>query len=612
MSLTRLAALLAAVAAATVLVFGVQAQESALRVDVVGVSEGAYPDAQAVVNIDGAGSDVGSLSAESFSVTVDGVPVDVTSAELASSDEMPLDVVLLIDVSGSMAGTPIASARDAAKAFVSGLAPDDRVAVMAFSDNVRLVQDFTTDRAAADAAIDGLDAVGGTWLYQATAEAAKLAGDSTATRRAVVLLSDGAHDGPTDVTRELAILTAVTEGVPFFTIAEGTEIDRDYLQHLADATNGRYLEAPVPSELGALYAEIGRLLRSQYVVTFDASSASRDGSVVGVTVSAGDATASDDAGFTPGPGFVPELTIAGITAGEQLTEPRTITVNGPPSLDSVTFYVDDEQVRTLDERPYTYTFEPSKHGEGAHALRVVATVGSAQVEQSIRFTATPPVSTGGELPLIPISAGAGAGVLIALTLFITLKRRKRGEDSAPGRIANWAKPVLPEAPEVEPEDRRIEPESIGEPLGILITRAGPLLGSEYHVGGSPVSIGSSYRCGVRIEDPDLAGEEARIWIRNGQLMFHRMTRLTTLVADGTVGGWKILDEGDTFEIGQHQFEFRLLPQESSAPADDVPNILRDRGDEAAADDSGISAEPRGRLFEMMPKNDLGTNPDQSA
>jgi hypothetical protein len=85
-----------------------------------------------------------------------------------------------------------------------------------------------------------------------------------------------------------------------------------------------------------------------------------------------------------------------------------------------------------------------------------------------------------------------------------------------------------------------------------------------------VSIGSGSRCGVRIDDPSLAGEEARTWVRNGQLMVHKMIRLTDVAIEMPTGGWLILEPGDTFSIGEHTFEFRLMPERAPAPGTDEP------------------------------------------
>jgi hypothetical protein len=163
-------------------------------------------------------------------------------------------------------------------------------------------------------------------------------------------------------------------------------------------------------------------------------------------------------------------------------------------------------------------------------------------------------------------------------------------------------------------------EQVGEALGVLISRSGTDTGSEYAVGGKPVSIGSGSACAVRIADASLATEEARIWIRKDHLMLHRLSRLTTIANEGA-GGWQMLEPGETFKIGEHLFEFRLLPEDAPQPEQsdttpsDVPNILRSRDDEPASpperEEPAPAAPPfapqpgmadaRPRLTDMMPR-----------
>ena len=122
-------------------------------------------------------------------------------------------------------------------------------------------------------------------------------------------------------------------------------------------------------------------------------------------------------------------------------------------------------------------------------------------------------------------------------------------------------------------------EVVEDPDGVLISRSGSDIGAEYVVGTRPVSIGSGELCAVRVPDRGLSSVEARIWVRTGRLMVHRLTSLNALANDGTVGGWQILEPGDILELGPHKFEFRLLPSPQPLEArDDVPNILRDPKD----------------------------------
>jgi hypothetical protein len=303
---------------------------------------------------------------------------------------------------------------------------------------------------------------------------------------------------------------------------------------------------------------------------------------------------------------------------------RSITADvGSRTNAKVKFYVDDTVVAEATQPPYSYDLDPAKLASGAHKLRAVVSDadGSHPAETSLSFQSALPATTsgggggGGSLPLLPIAAGVVGLVVLALAIVALMRVRSiRSQDAeSAARMLPWATSVPSiRTPEPVVEDAA-EPESIGEPMGLLISRAGPDLGSEYTVGGTPVSVGSGARCGVRIHDAEMAAEEARIWVRNGHLMVHRMTKLTTMVNEGASGGWVILEPGDTFEVGQHRFEFRLLPAEGRAtPGGDVPNIMRERPAPvtpapATPPPPAPRAQPQhpATFSELMPRNDLG-------
>lgn len=577
-------------------------QPPALRADIVSVTAGDYPAARAIVNIDDAsGTGVKGLTAANFAVSVGGNTAPILSADLASSQNVPLDVLFLMDVSGSMSGEPLKLTKSAAKGFVEALAPNDRVAVISFADTVKLVQDYTSDHAQANAAIDELAAFrGNTALYDATAAAAFKAGTSQSSRRAVILLSDGAQNGVKIVTtRDQAIAAVAGAGVPFFVVGEGKDIDRDYLTRLGSVSNGRYLEAPKLSDLNGLYAGIGQLLQSQFIVTFDASAiADAPEAPVVITLQSGSTRATAQATFKPGPGFGPPpitVTLAGVKDGESVGEARTITAI-PDSTDGLTriaFYVDGVNVFETAVPPYTFAFDPNAYRADVHSLKAAAIVGAKTFESApVAFSSHPPVvakSGGGggySLPILPLAAVGGGIVVIVLIGAFARAVVRRGRDGnvdgppAEQRITPWTtrhRTLTPPPLDLTVADAEAAVEDVGEPMGVLIARAGSLFGSEHIVGGRPVSIGSGARCGVRIGDGALAAEEARIWVRDGHLMVHRITRLSVIAADGASGGWTILEPGDTLNIGEHRFEFRLWapppPETEDAPSD-IPNILR--------------------------------------
>lgn len=649
-----------AVAFALLLASGASGQEG-VRVNVTNVTELEYPLVQAVVNVeDTTATTPGGLTKDSFVATIDDQPAAVTGAELASSQTIPLDVLMLMDTSGSTEGEGLAQAKAAAISFIRGLAPEDRVAVMRFANSVTLQQDYTTDKEAAISAINALSSSGQTETYKATDAAIRQAATSTSLRRAMIMLTDGAADAiVTGITAQDALSTAALSGVPVFTIAQGAAIqDSTFLVELANATNGQYLEAPGSGDLQGVYASIGRILQNQYLVTIDAAAAAgKPSSTIALRVNTGTGTGSATAAFAPGSSFVaPSVVVTGLAAGDSITEPRdvTVTAGGTQPITKAAFYVDNVNVFETTEAPFTYTYDPDKFGESSHTLRVAVTVGDQIIDgEDVSFSSVPAVPVdiadpalatdeGSGLPILPIAAIVAVVALIGIGYAVIQRIRTTSGPtlamvSPDQRVTPWTgqhrtvsrtAPLADDADGVEP-DAMPAPvvQDIGEALGVLISRSGSDAGQLYPVGGKPVSLGNGDTCGVHIDDASLASEEARLWIRKGTLMYHRMTRLTTIAFEGAPGGWQMLEPGESFSIGAHTFEFKLLPEgvptdealaalepapspaASPTQAEDVPNILREKPEQPQTPlvlpQPGTASEDRPRrLTEMMPR-DMG-------
>src|SRR3990170_9157724 len=113
------------------------AGQEGLGVDIASVDDSGAPQVRAVVNVlDPTGRPLTNLTAENFLVSVNGQAAAVTDVRAAVNSDIGVAVVITVDVSGSMEGAPIQQARAGARAFVEGLAPVDRAAVLAFSDAV--------------------------------------------------------------------------------------------------------------------------------------------------------------------------------------------------------------------------------------------------------------------------------------------------------------------------------------------------------------------------------------------------------------------------------------------------------------------------------------------
>jgi hypothetical protein len=83
-------------------------------------------------------------------------------------------------------------------------------------------------------------------------------------------------------------------------------LDETALQTLAEQAGGSYGYAQDPETLQGLYSKLGRALQSEYVISFTAPNALRDGVNRNLSVTLGDASVAAEAVYNPG-GLVPEV-----------------------------------------------------------------------------------------------------------------------------------------------------------------------------------------------------------------------------------------------------------------------------------------------------------------
>ena len=219
------------------------------------------------------------MSDDDLVVLEDGVEQKI---EVFHEAVTPAWVVLALDASGSMrksADGLVAAARE----FVKALQPQDRLALLFFSDGVLMAHDFTTNREPSLEAIEEYRPSGGTALYDGL-EAALERLKKVDGRRAIVVMSDGRDEnnpgtGPGSVYK-LADVLGLTREVEatVLPIGLGSNVDRAGLETLAEISGG---VSYFPSEIGELHDQFVRALenlRRRYVVGYTSTNLARDGS----------------------------------------------------------------------------------------------------------------------------------------------------------------------------------------------------------------------------------------------------------------------------------------------------------------------------------------------
>jgi len=203
-------------------------------------------------------------------VTVDGQPVSNLETAPLGESSVPVGVVLVIDTSGSMQGTPMAAAIAAAKSFVAQKNPEDSIALVTFADTAVVQSGFTTNAADLNNRIDALVADGETALYDGVLLGLSLFDTPSADTLIpnMILMSDG-DDTASTATQEEALAAVTASDARTFAIAlESPDFSPEAVQEIATAGGGLFLSTLNPDELASLYGAISREISNTLVTRF--------------------------------------------------------------------------------------------------------------------------------------------------------------------------------------------------------------------------------------------------------------------------------------------------------------------------------------------------------
>src|SRR5262249_20851896 len=166
--------------------------------------------------------------------------------ELKKDYQVPRDVVLVLDTSGSMRGPKMEQARKALKYCLDNLQKGDRFGLVGFATTVNRYRDSLTEAGAdqvgqAKQWVDELEATGGTAIYDALESALELRTKDEGRTFTVVFFTDGQPTiGEGDKTRPEAILKNTvaknTASTRIFTFGVGDDVNATLLDQLAERT----------------------------------------------------------------------------------------------------------------------------------------------------------------------------------------------------------------------------------------------------------------------------------------------------------------------------------------------------------------------------------------
>jgi Ca-activated chloride channel family protein len=245
------------------------------------------------------------VTRDNFEIRDEGKPQPITQFD---NRPQPIRLVVMLDVSGSMAGN-LPLLREAAAQLFARLRPDDVARVGAFGHEVTISPEFTHDAAALQAAMPETIAPDApTPLWRAVDQAMETFRTDDDRRKVILVLSDGKDSGPLNFRqRPLSQADVIDRGrredVMVYGIGMRSRSARSAppgigpgglqaalladmpdpgLARVAEETGGGYIEIRYGQDLAAAFTRVADELHTQYLLAF--APPKRDGKVHEINV----------------------------------------------------------------------------------------------------------------------------------------------------------------------------------------------------------------------------------------------------------------------------------------------------------------------------------------
>lgn len=205
------------------------------------------------------------LTPDSFVLT--DTAESISNFEVVENDDASMSICFVLDRSGSMMGTKIASAKQAIKSFAIQMDADAGAALVSFENSARTDCPLVDSAYMVSAQIEKINASGGTNISSGLLCAAEQL-SSAGGKKVIILLSDG-FDGNTEAMPS-TLSQLEMDGIVVYAIGL-PGCDEAYLSNIADETGGNYFPAANEAALGTIYDEIRSFLRNSYTVTYQAT-----------------------------------------------------------------------------------------------------------------------------------------------------------------------------------------------------------------------------------------------------------------------------------------------------------------------------------------------------
>jgi len=212
------------------------------------------------------------LQPADFDVSDNGV---LQQVDLVSFEQIPLNVILALDMSDSVAGERLAQLQDAGGAVLTGLTKDDQAALVTFSNVVSLAAPLSGRLADVRRALDDAYGFGQTSLVDGV-YAAMQVGEADAGRALLIVFSDGL-DTSSWLTADAVLESARRGDAVAYSAAIGEGASSSFLRELSSLTGGTLYKIDSTRDLRATFLRILEEFRHRYLISYTPRGVAQNG-----------------------------------------------------------------------------------------------------------------------------------------------------------------------------------------------------------------------------------------------------------------------------------------------------------------------------------------------
>ena len=224
-----------------------------------------------VLVIDASGP-IRGLGPSDFEIRDNGV---LQQIDLVSFEQIPLNVVLALDMSDSVAGDRLDRLRAAGAAVLGGLQSGDQAALVTFSHVVRLAAKLSGDIGSVRTALARASGAGSTSLVDGAFMGMQV-GASDAGRELLIVFSDGL-DTASWLSADKVLDVAKRSDAVAYAVAARSRARPEFLRDLASFTGGRLFEVERTERLDSIFVDILQEFRQRYLISYTPRGVAKEG-----------------------------------------------------------------------------------------------------------------------------------------------------------------------------------------------------------------------------------------------------------------------------------------------------------------------------------------------